>query len=110
VIIPPDDPVPTNPPVVVQTTVPATGSPTEQFRSVLAAAVANGQVAQKTAEDLAEDLERLTDTDDEDRDVSKTVRAMGRTLDQAERKGDIDPGVATELRALLDQIADEEED
>jgi serine/threonine protein kinase len=110
IIIPPDDTVPTNPPVANPTSAPATGSPAEQFRTVLAAAVANGQVTQKTAENLAENLDKLTDTDDEDRDASKTVRELERTLDQAERKGDIDPGVASELRALLDQIAANEED
>jgi uncharacterized membrane protein YdfJ with MMPL/SSD domain len=110
VIIPPDETVPTNPPVASPTSAPASGSPAEQFRAVLAAAVANGQVAQKTAADLTEGLDMLTDTDDEDRDVSKTIREMERTLDQAERKGDIDPGVAAQLRALLDQIAANEED
>lgn len=117
-IIPPENSVPTTAPVVepttapvvIPTTVPAVESPADQVRTVLAAAVANGQVAQTTAEDLTDALDTLTDTDAKDRDTSKTLRAMERTLDQAERKGDIDSGVAAELRALLDQLATDEED
>ncbi|HYF66008.1 MAG TPA: protein kinase [Herpetosiphonaceae bacterium] len=101
--------IPTNPPVAVPTAAPATGSPADQFRSVLATAVANGQADAATASDLAEKLATLeatvADSTSKDNAVSKAVKDLEKEIDEAERDGTLDSGVAADLRGLLTQVA-----
>jgi hypothetical protein len=85
---------------------PASQSPFDQFRTVLAAAAARGLVDAETVTTLNTSLAELEASiaAGNAKESKKNARDLEKAIDTAERKDTLDAGVADNLREILDDL------